>query len=140
MTVARTALFLLIAVTPTAIGIIFVTSPRWIEAIGRLVTSRRRRPADPEPAGPPIEQLAADLRRLIRLHGELGSSAHLATRAHRLWSVEAAIGARAVEAAQALGVPHRVPAPGTSLTRDELSALLSALTAAGLVLPATARF
>jgi hypothetical protein len=139
MTVARTALFLLIAVTPTAIGIVFITAPRWIEAIGRLVSARRG-PAAPEPSGPPIEQLAADLRRLIRLHGELGSSAHLATRAHRLWSVEAAIGARAVEAAQALGVPHRVPPPGTSLTRDELSALLSALTAAGLVLPATARF
>ena len=46
------------------------------------------------PAGPPIEQLAADLRRLLRLHGELLDSAHLAMRAHRLWAIEAAIGVR----------------------------------------------
>jgi hypothetical protein len=57
--------------------------------------------------------------------------------AHRLWSVEAAIGMRAVEAARALGIPHPAPAPYPgSLRRDELVALLTGLACSGLVLPA----
>jgi hypothetical protein len=86
--------------------------------------------------GPPIEQLAADLRRLLRLHGSLTVSAHMAMRAHRLWAVEAAIGMRAVEAARALDIPHREPVIPDVLTRAELQSLLTELAAAGLVLPA----
>jgi hypothetical protein len=88
------------------------------------------------PLGPPIEQLAADLRRLLRLHGEMGSSAHLAMRAHRLWAIEAAIGVRAIETARALDVPHREPEMPGALSRSELVELLNALAACGLVLPA----
>jgi hypothetical protein len=57
-------------------------------------------------------------------------------RAHRLWAVEAAIGVRAIEAARALGVPHREPEMPGALTRSELLELLNALSASGLVLPA----
>src|SRR4029453_8187525 len=94
------------------------------------------RAADPGRLGPPIQQLASDLRRLLRLHGELTASAHIAMRAHRLWAVEAAIAARAVEAARALGVPHPDPSIPGALTRSQLLDLLTALSAAGLVLPA----
>jgi len=122
----------LITVTPTLIGAVVVYTPRWWAA---LVEAWPHRPEEPQPAGPPIEQLAADLRRLLRLHEELTTSAHIAMLAHRLWAVEAAIGARAVEAARALDVPHRRPEHFEILTRTELTRLLHDLAAAGLMLP-----
>jgi hypothetical protein len=124
----------LIIITPTLIGATFIMAPRWCAAIARAWPERPS--SEPKPAGPPIEQLAVDLRRLLRLHGELTASAHLAIRAHRLWAVEAAIGVRAIEAARALDVPHREPELPGALNHDELSALLYALGDAGLVLPA----
>jgi hypothetical protein len=124
----------IIAVTPTLLGAVVVYGPRWYAAIAQHWPERADR--EPAPAGLPIEQLAADLRRLLRLHDELTASAHLAMRAHRLWAVEAAIGVRAVEAARALDVPHREPSMPGALTCAELHDLLRALTEAGLVLPA----
>jgi hypothetical protein len=127
------AKLLLIVTTPTLLGAAIGYTPRWCAAIAECWA--RRHPRPPPPGGPPIEQLAADLRRLLRLHGELTASAHLAMRAHRLWAIEAAISVRAVEAARALGVAHREPdAPG-ALGRWELLALLTDLTSAGLILP-----
>jgi len=123
----------LITVTPTLIGAAVVYSPRWWAAVARAWTVRTAE--EPQPLGPPIEQLAADLRRLLRLHDELTRSAHIAMLAHRVWAVEAAIGARAVEAARALDVPHREPAQLEILTRVELGRLLTELARAGLVLP-----
>jgi hypothetical protein len=125
----------LIALTPTAIGVAFVCAPRWCAAIARRLPDRT--PETPQPTGLPIEKIAADLRRLLRLHDEMTASAHLAIRAHRLWAVEAAIGTRAVEAAEALDVPHRVPQTPGALPRAELRVLLHALADAGLVLPTT---
>jgi hypothetical protein len=123
----------LIAVTPTLIGAALVYSPRWWAAV---VQAWPHKPEEPQPLGPPIERLAADLRRLLRLHEELTRSAHAAMLAQRLWAVEAAIGARAVEAAKALDVPHREPAQLEMLTRAELTRLLGELARAGLMLPA----
>ena len=124
----------LIVATPTLLGAVVVYAPKWC---GLVADSwARLRPAPPAPYGPPIEQLAADLRRLLRLHGEMVSSAHLAMRAHRLWAIEAAIGVRAIEAARALDVPHREPEMPGALTRSELLDLLNALAACGLILPA----
>ena len=123
----------LITVTPTLIGAIVVYAPRIWAVCSRLRPSRPE--VAPEPLGLPIEQLAADLRRLLRLHEATGRSAHIAMRAHRLWAVEAAIAARAVEAARALDVPHREPETPGALSREELVRLLQALAAAGLVLP-----
>ena len=124
----------LIVATPTLLGALVVYSPRWYA----FLTERwpRRADREPEPLGPPIQQLAADLRRLLRLHDELTRSAHVAMLAHRLWAVEAAIGVRAVEAAQALDVPHSAPRAAGELPRGELIALLHRLVDAGLVLPA----
>jgi hypothetical protein len=124
----------LIVATPTLLGAVVVYAPKWCGFLADCW--ERARPQPPVPAGPPIEQLAADLRRLLRLHGEIMASAQLAVRAHRLWSLEAAIGARAVEAARALDVPHREPSLLETLTRAELIELLEALAGAGLVLPA----
>lgn len=124
----------LIILAPTLIGAMAVTAPRWCGAIARAWPDRKSH--EPEPAGPPIEQLAVDLRRLLRLHAELTAGAHHAIRANRLWAVEAAISVRAVEAARALDVPHREPETPETLRRDELAALLYALGDAGLVLPA----
>ena len=125
----------LIIMAPTAIGAIAVSAPRWCGAIARAWPERRS--TEPVPMGPPIEQLAMDLRRLLRLHATMTAGAHHAIRANRLWAIEAAISARAVEAAKALDVPHREPVKPETLSRDELAALLYALADAGLVLPAT---
>ena len=134
MTILDIGRLALVIATPTLIGAAVVTAPRWYGYLARRWEGRHA--ADPVPIGPPIEQLAADLRRLLRLHAELTASAHLAMRAHRLWAVEAAIGTRAVEAARALDVPHREPEPPGALNRTELRDLLHDLTRAGLVLPA----
>ncbi|MCA2212094.1 hypothetical protein [Jidongwangia harbinensis] len=123
----------LIAATPTLLGAAVVYAPRWCAFLAEIWPERAGR--TPEPFGPPIQQLAADLRRLLRLHRDLSASAHLAMRAHRLWAVEAAIGVRAIEAAKALDVPHREPDMPGALTRGELSGLLRDLAAAGMVLP-----
>ena len=134
MTVLDLGRLALVVVTPTLIGAVVIYAPRWCEAL--VEKWHDSRPVPPQPCGPPIEQLAADLRRLLRLHSELTASAHLAMRAHRLWAVEAAISTRAVEAATALGLPHPEPPRVGTLTRGELLDLLTALSAAGLVLPA----
>jgi hypothetical protein len=124
----------LIVAAPTLLGAIVVFAPKWCDAIGDRWASMRPQP--PVPLGPPIEQLAADLRRLLRLHGEIIASAHLAMRAHRLWAVEGAIGTRAIEAARALGIPHPEVEGHDTLSRQQLHDVLTALAAAGLVLPA----
>ena len=124
----------LIVSTPTLLGAAAIFAPKWCGAIAEAWAAHRPHP--PEPLGPPIEQLAADLRRLLRLHGEMTTSAHLAMRAHRLWAIEAAIAVRAIEAAKALDVPCREPEKPGALNRAELLDLLNALSAAGLVLPA----
>jgi len=124
----------LIILAPTAIGALAVSAPRWCGAIARAWPERRS--AEPTPIGPPIEQLALDLRRLLRLHATMTAGAHHAIRANRVWAIEAAISVRAVEAARALDVPHREPTKPDTLRRDELAALLYALGDAGLVLPA----
>jgi len=124
----------LIVATPTLLGAVVVFAPKWCGAIADRWEAARPQP--PQPLGPPIEQLAADLRRLLRLHSELTASAHLAMRAHRLWAVEAAIGTRGIEAAKALGVDHPELGPQEALSRSQLHDLLMRLAAAGLVLPA----
>jgi hypothetical protein len=125
----------IIAATPTILGAAVIYAPKWCGAIARHWPERVD--DTPRPEGLPIEQLAADLRRLLRLHDELTVSAHHAIRAHRLWAVEAAIGVRAVEAARALDVPHPEPTMPGELTCGELHELLRSLAASGLVLPTT---
>ncbi|HWS38612.1 MAG TPA: hypothetical protein VN408_38490 [Actinoplanes sp.] len=133
MTLLDASRLALVIVAPGLViaGVRYV--PRWYAAAAER--RRRRQTPEPVPYGPPIEQLAADLRRLLRLHGKLAASAQYGFCAQRLWAVESAIGMCAVEAATALDVPHPSADRAPSLTRTELSGLLSTLAAAGLVLP-----
>ncbi|GAA2510194.1 hypothetical protein [Winogradskya humida] len=125
----------LITAAPTLIGAAALYAPKVCSAVARVWAERAAQ--EPQPIGPPIERLATDLRRLLRLHDDLTRSAHVAIRAHRLWSVEAAIAVRATEAARALGVAHQEPELPGDLTRGELIALLHSLADAGMVLPSS---
>ncbi|WP_236718405.1 hypothetical protein [Actinoplanes sp. TFC3] len=126
----------IISVTPTLVGAAVVYAPKVCATVSRIWEKRSEK-NHPQPLGPPIERLAADLRRLLALHDDLTRSAHLAMRAHRLWSIEAAIAVRATETARALDIAHREPEIPGDLTRTELAMLLHAIADSGLVLPAS---
>jgi hypothetical protein len=119
--------------TPTLLGAVVIFAPKWCSWVADRWAERH--PPEPQPIGPPIEQLAADLRRLLRLHAELNASAQAAMRAHRVWAVEAAIRVRALEAAKALDVSFQEPDGPGGPPRGDLCGQLRALAAAGLVLP-----
>jgi hypothetical protein len=101
----------------------------------RRVTEQNR--LDPWTTNPPIEEIAADLRRLLWQHDAVMRAGNVVGAARRLWSLEAAITRRATQAARALEVSHPNPPEHRGLGRSELHMLLNALAAEGLVLPAT---
>jgi hypothetical protein len=137
MDVAVAGQFALVFLLPTALLATGLAGPRAIRTLRRRV--RHCRAADTaRPAGPPIEHLAADLRRLLRRHDALKASPAVASRGRHLQAIEAAIADCAAEAARALGLacPER-PRHAVLATAD-LRRLLRALTDAGLMLvPAT---
>lgn len=99
---------------------------------------RRRDDGGPQPDGPPIERLAADLRRLLWTHDRLTRSADVAACAGRLRALEGAITICATQAARSLGVAYPdPPATGELVLRPQLRLLLRTLAGAGLVLPLT---
>lgn len=104
-------------------------------AAAQLRSARNRRlSAALQPAGPPIEEIAATLRQLLWDHDELLRSPERAGPAGRLRWLEKRIGDRAIQAARAIDVPHpNRPVGGYS--RPQLGRLLHELTCAGLVLP-----
>lgn len=108
--------------------------PRVIGAVTRMVRENQAR-RTPRPAGPPIELIAADLRRLVREHDVVRRSTAVAMRAHHLWALEAAISDCARQAARALGLPEPAHQTRGTLPTAELRRLLQALADAGLVLP-----
>jgi len=90
------------------------------------------------PTHVPIEQLAADLRRLLQRHEAIRQSTDVAMRARHLRAIQAAIGDCATEAAEALGLACPDRTTRVALSTAELRRLLRALVDAGLVLvPAT---
>jgi hypothetical protein len=105
-----------------------------VRAIAKVWPDRRSR--EPQPAGPPIQQLAVDLRRLLRLHADLAASSHLAIRAQA--TVGDRAGHRRTGGGGGPGAGRTAPRTATAeaLSHDELSALLYALGDAGMVLPA----
>lgn len=107
---------------------------------GRVVewwVRRRQAKRGPQPTGLPIEQLAADLRRLLNEHERLTRSKSEWQRVHHLRACEMALHDRAEEAAVALGLPPcRLSEPGW--TTADLERRLWQLRVAGLVLPADA--
>jgi hypothetical protein len=101
-------------------------------SLGDRIGARR---AAQQPAGPPIERLAFDLRRLLHQHDAVRCSTDAAMRARRLRAIEWAITDCAVQAARALDV-HSPDRPGpVALEKPQLRRLLRELAAAGLVLP-----
>jgi hypothetical protein len=95
----------------------------------------RRAELSLEPSGPPIEQLAADLRRLLWRHDRMTRGSGAGSQLGWMQALEAAISARAMQAARALGVPYLDPPACGGLGTVELRRLLRALAAEGLVLP-----
>jgi hypothetical protein len=112
--------------------------PRGVRAVRRLVETRRAE-RNPQPLGPPIEKIAADLRRLLWQHDRFARSDDIPMRALRLRALEAAITDCATQAARALDVPHPDRPGRDGYGRPQLRRLLLALVAAGLVLPAAVR-
>jgi hypothetical protein len=124
-----------IALTPTAVAGAVVLLPRAVRAARRRLAAQR-----PVPTGPPLEQVAADLRRLLSEHRRVVRSPQLSARGRRLVALEAALTDRALDAARALEleVPDRTP--GRGLPVATLRALLVDLARSGVVLPDVERF
>ena len=110
-------------------------NPRPACAVIEWCIDRRARRSGPQPSGPPIEQIAADLRRLMREHERLVRPSQDWQRAHHVRACESALHDRAEEAATALDLP---PAAGPDWTRADLAVRLRQLSAAGLVLTESA--
>ncbi len=144
MGLAEAVQFVILILAPAAIFAAGLMLPRTVRLgrrrwRGRTGRRRGQRSFDlAMPSRPPIEFLAADIRRLLRRHEAVLRSTDVAVRARHLHALEAAIGDCAAQAAEALGVtcPQR-PTHG-ALPTPELRRLLRSLAEAGLVLePAT---
>jgi hypothetical protein len=109
-----------------------INLPRVIRAVRRVTASRRPQPV---PAGPPIERVAADLRRLVVQYDETRGSRDVAMRAHHLTAIELAITDKAIQAAVALDVPRPVVPADGRLTHQQLARLLRRVHEAGMQLP-----
>jgi hypothetical protein len=134
MDVAKAVELVVLILSPTlAVGALLHTPRAW-RAIGRAVRGRRVRGELPI-AGPPIERLAANLRRLLHIHEALRCSPDVAMRAHRLHALEWAITDCALETARALDIPAPQGYVRGALATPELRRLLRALADGGLVLP-----
>jgi hypothetical protein len=134
MDVVRVGEIVILMLFPTlAVGAL-LHLPGWYRSARRFVDERHP-DADPQPTSPPIEQLAADLRRLLAQHETVRRSPGVAVRGRHLRALEYAITDCATDAARALGLPYpERPAHG-SLARPELSRLLQSLARSGLMLP-----
>jgi hypothetical protein len=118
--------------------VVLVLSLSLLFAAGVQAVRRRvgRRPELPlEPTNPPIEQIAADLRRMLWRHDMLARSNDIAMPARRLQALEAAISRSALQAARALGVSHPEPPGYGGFDTWQLRRLLRGLAAKGLMLP-----
>jgi hypothetical protein len=124
-----------IALTPTAVAGAAVLLPRAVRAARRRLARQ-----SPQPAGPPLEQVAADLRRLLAEHGRVVRTPQLPARGRRLGVLEAALTDRALDAARALGLEVPARAGGSALPVAELRRLLLDLARSGVVLPEVERF
>ena len=138
--IIRAAGTMILLLSPTLLVATALYSAGAIRAIRDRLTDWRDRDCDTlEPDNPPIEKLAADLRRLLWHHDRLTQSADVAISALRLWALQAAITICATQAARALDVPYPDPPTDAGLGTPHLRRLLRDLAAAGLVLPPAVR-
>lgn len=136
--IIRAAGTVILLLSPTLLVATALYSVGAVRAIRDRLTDRGDRDT-PQPANPPIEKLAADLRRLLWHHHRLTQSTEFAISALRLWALQAAITICATQAARALDVPYPDPPADAGLGTPELRRLLRSLAAAGLVLPPAVR-
>jgi hypothetical protein len=132
--IVRTAGIMLLLLSPT----LLVASAMYGADAVRAIRDRladRRGGGIPQPDGPPIEKLAADLRRLLWHHDRVAQSIDAARSTLRLRALQAAITMCATQAARALDVPYPDPPTDAGIDTPHLRRLLQALAAAGLVLP-----
>ncbi len=134
MDFAKVSGIVLTMLLPTLLVWAGLNATRCFRAVRRLVGARGVA-AIPQPTHAPIEQLAADLQRLLQQHETQRRSTVHAMRVRRLAALEAAIADCATEAASALGVPCPEGRRPGGMAKRELRRLLRALADAGLVLP-----
>jgi len=139
MDVSRVTEIVLLMLFPTLVVEGALHLPSGIRRLRRLVAARHP-DANPQPIHPPIEQLAADLRRLLRQHDAIRQAPGLAMRGRHLRAVEGAITDCAVEAALALGLPYPDRPAHGALSRPQLCHLLDTLARSGLALPPATGF
>ena len=135
--ILRVAGVVLLMLSPTLLVGAALHGPRAVRAVWRRHVDRRDG-GTLQPDGPPIEKLAADLRRLLWDHDRVTHSADVAMFAWRLRALEGAIAICATQAARALDVPYPDPPADGGFDKPHLRRLLRALAAAGLVLPPAA--
>jgi hypothetical protein len=127
MDVAKAGQIVALMLSPTLVIAAALYLPRGLRALRRALLP------EPVPPNPPIEDLAADLRRLLRRHEAVTRSTDGTARAVHLRALEGAITDCATEAARALELPWpQRPGP---LSTPDLPRLLRGLSGAGLVLP-----
>jgi hypothetical protein len=97
-------------IAPSALFWLLLRLPRTVDAAG----ARLRRRRGPQPAHPPIERLAADLRRVHRAMKEFTPG----TPAVRRRATREAYDALLVQACRAVDVPHRLDALAEGLDRE----------------------
>jgi hypothetical protein len=133
--ILRVAGIVVLLVSPALLIAAALTGARAVRAVRRRLVDQRD-DGTLQPDGPPIEKLAADLRRLLWQHDRVARSADVAMHAWRLRALEGAITICARQAARSLDVPDpEQPIPGGFVQKPQLRRTLRALAAAGLVLP-----
>jgi hypothetical protein len=137
--IVRAAGIMLALLSPTLLGASAMFGASAVRAVRDRLADWRDS-GIPQPDGPPIEKLAADLRRLLWHHDEvITQSNDGAMSTLRLRALQAAITICATQAARALEVPYPDPPTDAGLDAPQLGRLLRALADAGLVLPPAVR-
>lgn len=109
--VGNLILLVIVVIAPTLLFWVLLRVPRTVDAVGAHLRRRRR---GPEPACPPIERLAADLRRVHRTLAEFPPG----TPAVRRRATREAYDALLAQACTALDVPHRLDVTGEGIDRE----------------------
>lgn len=104
-------LLAVVVIAPTLVFWMLVRTPRAVDAIGARIRRHRR---GPEPVGPPIERLTADLRRVHRTMATYPPG----TPALRRRATREAYDALLVQACAVVEVPQRLDALPEGLDRE----------------------
>jgi hypothetical protein len=125
MPVGTLLLFAVVVIAPTLLFWILLRVPKAVDAVGTYL--RRRR--GPEPTTPPIERLAADLRRVHRTLADFPPG----TPNVRRVATREAYDSLLAQACAAVEVPHRLDALPDGMDRElERLRIEDALRAAGV--------